>query len=402
MLQVTGGAGVRIARRARRILLRAVASLLYVLVFSFALPCVGCGATPELKVSGAELAGDDILVQVHAYEYFMPMFSHVGEVRNSRHYLLRFPKAVTARTAVSPLGVASLPWSNTLDASYSPDRIILAQAPAIWFDQRAWAVQVMQWNDETHARIVRSWKWSRREATSPPFAVSNDGRYLAILSKPVQLFDTSSLTALNDEKLSAMLNAASAIRPKLEQYYRLTQNLNYLVFKPAQDTKNDSSAFEASGRTYSRKWYSAFVDRRNCRVGAFPDKLNFKDRAASPIFFQQAAESNDGKLLLLYGQYQPKSGGGLYTIRGEDLGVRHEIFVRPYSARSRPVGAPGRSWDPAKSRMLFYETSDLAQYRQRCVFRIWDYKADTLRTISLDVATAFRREGNSFVPNLLR
>jgi hypothetical protein len=315
---------------------------------------------------------------------------------DSRYYLLHFPLKSGKGTVVRPSNALPVPWSNRLETSYSPDRLLFVQAPRDSFDQDDWAVQLLQWSANANWQSLRSWRWNRSDTKQPPFAVSNDGRYLALIENGVTVVDTSTLQPVDAPGLPTMFKTALELNPRPQQLLSLTQRLNYLVLKPNEQASNGSLEFLAGGKSYNRTRYYAFISRHNGEIGAFPENLNLKP-SGSPIFFQAAAESIDGGLLLLYGGNQVGIGG-VFTIRDKGLAVRYQLIEPEQEMSYGGTSGPRHSWDPDHHRMLFYDAVDLARSPQPVQFHILDYEAGTLSTVSVDVASAFRKHWGSCIP----
>lgn len=360
---------------------------------------VAC-SEPELTITRAVLAGDQIFVEIHAYTYFKPIYSHTPETIHSRYYVMRFPMARVA-AASQPMVVASMPWPGMLEASYSSNRLLLAEPPTFWFEHNDWGIVLMQWTNLHCPTRLWSWNWDPSRAKLPPFAMSNDGRYLVLSEAVPRVLDTETLKWIIEPRISDALRKARELDPDPKQVFRFTQQLSYLVFAPAQLSRSGSKVFSAGGGQYLRKGYSAFIERRTGRIGAFSNQLNGGVASAAPgNLYQEAAESADGKLLLLYGKAALQGDGTLFSICDERLAIRHEILVRSSSVSDGETLAIGRSWDPDRHCILFFNDVDLGHCPGPCRFEVWDYEAGTTRTFWVDVAGSFLKGEGGFSPRI--
>jgi hypothetical protein len=283
-------------------------------VFTFVL--IGCAlltssggcASAELEISRASLAGNDILVELRSYTRTMPFYAHMATITDSRYYLLRFSLASGKAGTSQCTGIAELPQLGGLNGCCSADRPLFIAGPGPLSPERDWTVELMEWADPFNVRKVSSWHWKRNEVKSPPFAISSDGRYLALPGSGARLLDLSNLHAAEKPGVAGMFEAAATAGAELNQWFVLTPGLNYLIFKPSSLGPTGSATFAADGTTYSRKWYSAFIDQRGRSAGAFPDQLKPDARPPTLNFFAGAAESSGGDLLLMYRQLQPNLG----------------------------------------------------------------------------------------------
>jgi hypothetical protein len=122
------------------------------------LTCSGCGVS-HLEVSHAELTGDEIMIEARAYTYVVHLFMHTSEQRDMRYYRLRYSLPAESPTIVQPTAIASVPWNNKLEASYSCDRSLLVQSPRSKFDLIDWGCELVTWskNEPDLKTLVKRW-----------------------------------------------------------------------------------------------------------------------------------------------------------------------------------------------------------------------------------------------------
>lgn len=362
---------------------------------------IGSGCAPDfpvLEARHAMLAGDSLIVQAHAYGFHTELLSHTHEERDSRYYLLRFPLAFGGTVPVKPTDIAPSSLPNLLNASWSAETVLLAQWPPARFYNTAWDLKLLRWPPGKKPAVARSWHWDNGSTEFPPFAVSNDGRYAWISGGHPELIDLSTSRAIDEPGVSEMLKAAERLKPDLEKGYHLTQRLKYLIFTPGRGANGgETGTFAADGKEYERGWYSAFVERKSGAVGAFPDRLD-KDTAAWPIFFQQAGESKDGELLLMYSTADPATGERICTLRDRSLAVRYRTVVPPFHGPKGEQSTIVQAWDPGRHRVLFYDSSELSRNPHPREIAVWDYEANTTQRMLIDLAGSFVLRNNAYVP----
>ncbi|HZL36584.1 MAG TPA: hypothetical protein VFC78_14790 [Tepidisphaeraceae bacterium] len=360
--------------------------------------CAGCSgpALASLDLSSAEIAGDSLLVMVHAYSYDMPLLSHVAEISDSRYYVLRYPLCWKIGGFGAP-EVARISAVGVLGASYSGDRLVIAEAPETSVGRGRWSLEVVEWKPGGTPTALKTWDWPRDSVSSPPFALSNDGRYVARVGIPLRILDTATLVQIGQSSLLPMFEGARKIVPHPDEYLRLTQNLGYLVFRPAREGPNGSAVLVVDGHLHPRENSVVAISRRTAQISVYNDELESRDGAVPGPFFQGAAESNTGALLLLYSDYDFRRRAQVLTMRDSNMKIVHRMRFNQRKLEPGETVGPAHAWDPTHHRILVYNDSNLAKYPRPQQFVLWDYEAGTTKALVLDVFQAFRLRGNRFV-----
>jgi hypothetical protein len=349
----------------------------------------GCDASPELHVIHAELAGDEVLVQTQAYTAVYPTSFYPSINYDFSFYLLSYSSAAAEGAIVHPFNVATVPLPNTLEASYSHNRVVLTPPP---FNSEMCLVGR---DDGKSWRTIRDWQVDGFDG--PPLGVSNDGRFVAVKDGVYKVTDTENLQPVDLPGLSAMFERAAKIEQDPWRPLMFTQRLGYVIVKSRDPASDGSRVFMVDGKSFSRDQFYAAIDRKTGEVIAIPISPASTAKAGFSGYYGGAGESQTGELLLYYFERSSKPEI-LDTIRDQDLKVRFQIRVpTSVSATGEPV-ANSTSWDPTGHRILFYTQNLNSDNKEPLKTQIFDYESRKLTTFYVDVASAFRRSWFSFVP----
>lgn len=362
----------------------------------------GCEVyAPRFQLVHMTLGGDRVFLETESYTDVLE-YHAVHRTLNLRRYLTAYPLIPAGR--LYHAGTTQVSVSNDLQATYASSRML--RLSPYEFGTAPISGQLIEIGSDGNSRVLHDWQWPRRGA-NPPIAADILGRYLITLGNGLEIRDTSDLRTISNPDLTRMFDVAARFDPGAQAIYFLTENLNYLIVRMAERDSKGSDTFVATdGHRYLRgpdrgfgpSFYYAVVDRHTGSIGAFPDRFPPHDWHGTRSVFRGAGESKTGELLLLYFEYPATAGSLRYTIRDKNLVTRHEVTVPVEKFSEGETAGPDVAWNPATHRVLFYDRRNLAQATRPVTMHMWDYEAGSLQTISIDVAAAFRREGNLYVP----
>lgn len=343
------------------------------------------------------IAGDSIVVDARA-SVRHSWYEGSGTESDIHHYTLSYRIPPGDGPAGHAIRAGEVRSTNSMDAGFSSDRLLRVHGYSTVDNSPDWSAEVAQAAGREW-RVVRSWAWPHRAI--PPMAASTDGRYLALTEKGLTLIDLATMESKRDERLAAMFDVARGLDPRTGRFF-LTNRLSYLVVQFWLRDSNGAETFSVGGKQYLRGTpgdysiygpypYYAYVDRRSLRVGVFPAVLpreaaDYRLGAA----FEGAGETDDGQLLLYYGEPVSAKNTMRYIIRDERLNVLHEITL-PVSLKDGEFNGVDSSFDPTRHRVLIYSSLFLRApfMRYPAIMKIWDYEAGTVQTVTLDVGADF-------------
>jgi hypothetical protein len=303
----------------------------------------------------------------------------------------------TPGESVLPLaGIWEAPWENDLHAAYSTERELYIRSPFGGIN-KDWEAQIVLRLAKKTGENPRKWRFSGTAGRTPALGATNDGRYL-ILTQARRLLDTSTMQELDDPALPRMLSTAKTLGPLAQQHYSLTNNRNYLTVRLDSTDGSGNTTATIAGKTVDRGRVGVIINRGGNAVASFPIYRIAEDLPGSPEeSYQDAGESDDGTLLLLYSAPAGPSDERRVTLRDKDLKQRFSFTVNPLNGKYSMC-----SWDPGMNRILFYATrpvfnnsvSEVAP--SECL--VWDYKHDTVFRFQADVFHGFELFGATFKP----
>jgi hypothetical protein len=203
---------------------------------------------------------------------------------------------------------------------------------------------------------------------------------------------------VNDGSLAGMLTTAAKLEPEPDQCYSFTNRLNYLIVLLSSTASDGKNTATIAGKVVSRGHVGVVIGREGKPVGTFPiERVSETEPSWPGERYQDAGESEDGSLLLLYAGPTLQSGRGRITLRNMEMKEQAFIDVDEFSGATY-----SSSWDPATNRILFYRSrmktprSESKAGETECI--VWNYKNSTVLRFQAGAFQGFQLSGPTFKP----